>query len=135
MEPDDIGGAGRLTFDEMQRVDAALRLVLGLRRQSLIGTGWNALRQSCTYAVTANARWMSVECAAAHWFWMTAGSLLRRGWFACGPSSGSAECSGGYAGECVAPLCLRTIRRQTPITTEWGMLKKLVCRPVATAEG
>ena len=28
--PDDIGGAGRLTFDEMQRVDAALRLVLGL---------------------------------------------------------------------------------------------------------
>jgi hypothetical protein len=104
VEPDDIGGAGRLTFDEMQRVDAALRLVLGLRRQSLIGTGWNALRQSCTYAVTANARWMSVEYAAAHWFWMTAGSLLRCGWFACGPSSGSAECSGGYAGECVAPL-------------------------------
>jgi len=68
VEPDDIGGAGRLTFDEMQRVDAALRLVLGLLRQSLIGTGWNALRQSCTYAVTANARWMSVEHAAAHCF-------------------------------------------------------------------
>jgi len=118
----------------MQRVDAALRLVLGLRRQSLIGIGWNALRQSCTYAVTANARWMSVEYAAAHWFWMTAGSLLRCGWFACGPSSGSAECSGGYAGECVAPL---SANDQAPgaITTEWGMLKKLVCRPVATAEG
>jgi len=78
VEPDDIGGAGRLTFDEMQRVDAALRLVLGLRRQSLIGTGWNALRQSCTYAVTANAPgwvwntlrhtgfgWLPVRCCDA----------------------------------------------------------------------
>ena len=57
VDPSRLGdGAGRLTFDEMRRVDAALRLILG--RQAPINNGWNALRHFPTQIHGIHISWI-----------------------------------------------------------------------------